>query len=136
MTLPGAEVAGPGQLLIRLRAAAFQLVERLSGHPGYPLEVWRSWLPGRSRTSAARTARSAQDRPRGPDLAREHGDLVTQDEGLGVLGTVGPGEQGKPAGRLIDPPWKYCQVSRHFAGAIYTQAESGMTGFRQAAVRR
>jgi hypothetical protein len=44
-----------------------------------------------------------QDRPAGPgqprslDLALEHGDLMTQDEDLGVLGAVGPGEQGKPA---------------------------------------
>jgi hypothetical protein len=27
----------------------------------------------------------------------EHGDLVTQDEDLGVLGTVVAGEQGEPA---------------------------------------
>ena len=33
------EVAGPGQLLIQLRTAAFQLVELLCGHPGSPLEV-------------------------------------------------------------------------------------------------
>jgi len=26
-----------------------------------------------------------------------HGDLVAQDEDLGVLGTVGAGEQGEPA---------------------------------------
>ena len=35
--------------------------------------------------------------PRGPDLALEHGDLVAQEEDLGVLGPVGAGEQGKPA---------------------------------------
>ena len=35
--------------------------------------------------------------PRGLDLALEHGDLVPQDQDLGVLGAVGPGEQGKPA---------------------------------------
>ena len=44
-----------------------------------------------------------QDRPIGPGqlrrpgLALEHGDLVAQDEDLGVLGTVGPGKQGEPA---------------------------------------
>jgi len=32
----------------------------------------------------------------GSDLALEHGDLVPQDQDLGVLGTVGAGEQGKP----------------------------------------
>jgi hypothetical protein len=31
------------------------------------------------------------------DLALEHGDLVAQDEDLGVLAPVGPGEQGEPA---------------------------------------
>jgi hypothetical protein len=30
-------------------------------------------------------------------LALEHGDLVAQDEDLGVLGPVGLGEQGEPA---------------------------------------
>jgi len=35
--------------------------------------------------------------PRCPGLALEHGDLVAQDEDLGVLGAVGPGEQGEPA---------------------------------------
>jgi len=30
-------------------------------------------------------------------VALEHGDLVAQDEDLGVLGTIGPGEQGEPA---------------------------------------
>ena len=44
-----------------------------------------------------------QDRPVGPrqprclDLALEHGDLMAQDQDLGVLGAVGPGEQGEPA---------------------------------------
>ena len=44
-----------------------------------------------------------QDRPVGPrqprdlDLALEHGDLMAQDQDLGVLGPVGPGEQGQPA---------------------------------------
>lgn len=47
--------------------------------------------------------RRGRDRPVGPgqprrlDLALEHGDLMTQDEDLGVLGAAGPGEQGKPA---------------------------------------
>jgi hypothetical protein len=31
------------------------------------------------------------------DLALEHGDLVPQDENLGVLGLAGPGDQGEPA---------------------------------------
>jgi hypothetical protein len=38
--------------------------------------------------------------PRQPgrlDLPLEHGDLVAQDQDLRVLGTVGAGEQGKPA---------------------------------------
>lgn len=35
--------------------------------------------------------------PRCPYLALEHSDLVTQDEDLGVLGAVRPGEQGEPA---------------------------------------
>jgi hypothetical protein len=44
-----------------------------------------------------------QDRPVSPrqfrclDLALENGDLVAQDEDLGVLGAVGAGEQGDPA---------------------------------------
>ncbi len=33
--------------------------------------------------------------PRVLDLALEHGDLVTQDQDLRVLGAVGPGEQGE-----------------------------------------
>ena len=35
--------------------------------------------------------------PRSPGLALEHGDLVAQDQDLGVLGPVGAGEQGEPA---------------------------------------
>jgi hypothetical protein len=35
--------------------------------------------------------------PRGLDLTLKHGDLVAQDQDLGVLGAIGPGEQGKPA---------------------------------------
>jgi hypothetical protein len=31
------------------------------------------------------------------DLALEHGHLMAQNEDLGVLGSVGPREQGKPA---------------------------------------
>ena len=44
-----------------------------------------------------------QDRPVGPGQLRrpgltlEHGDLVAQEEDLGVLVAVGPGEQGEPA---------------------------------------
>jgi hypothetical protein len=46
-----------------------------------------------------------QDRPVGPgqlrglDLTLEHSDLMTQDQDLGVLGPVRPGEQGQPAER-------------------------------------
>jgi hypothetical protein len=29
--------------------------------------------------------------------ALEHGGLMAQDQDLGVLGAIGPGEQGKPA---------------------------------------
>jgi hypothetical protein len=35
--------------------------------------------------------------PRSPDLAPEHGDLLAQQEDLGVLGLVRAGEQGEPA---------------------------------------
>jgi diguanylate cyclase (GGDEF)-like protein len=35
--------------------------------------------------------------PRGPGLALEHGDLMAEDQDLGVLGAVGAGEQGEPA---------------------------------------
>ncbi len=51
-----------------------------------------------------RRAQRGQDRPvipgqlRGLDLPLKHGDLVAQDEDLRVLGAVGPGEQGEPAG--------------------------------------
>ena len=30
-------------------------------------------------------------------MALEYGDLMAKDEGLGVLGAVGAGEQGQPA---------------------------------------
>jgi len=45
----------------------------------------------------------SQDRPVSPGQPRcssmtlENGDLVAQDEDLGILGAVGAGEQGKPA---------------------------------------
>jgi len=35
--------------------------------------------------------------PQCPGLALEHGDLVAQDEDLGILGPVGPGKQGESA---------------------------------------
>ena len=44
-----------------------------------------------------------QDCPIGPgqsrhlDLALEHGDVVAQDEDLGILGAVRPRQQAKPA---------------------------------------
>jgi hypothetical protein len=37
--------------------------------------------------------------PRHPGIALEHGDLVAQDEDLGVLSPVGAGEKSKPAER-------------------------------------
>jgi hypothetical protein len=58
---------------------------------------WRSGPLGTSLASAARTARVSPGQPRRLDLALEHGDLMTQDEDLGVLGVAGPGEQGEPA---------------------------------------
>ena len=45
--------------------------------------------------------------PRCPDLALEHGDLVPQEEDLGILGPVGAGEQGKPAEHA-----EHCQISQ------------------------
>ena len=44
-----------------------------------------------------------QDRPVSPrqpwcpSIALEHGELVAQEEDLGVLGAIRPGEQAKPA---------------------------------------
>ena len=35
--------------------------------------------------------------PRGLDLPLEDGDLVAQNQDLGILGPIGPGEQGEPA---------------------------------------
>jgi hypothetical protein len=35
--------------------------------------------------------------PRCPDVALEHGDLVAQEEDLGILDAAGAGEQGNPA---------------------------------------
>jgi hypothetical protein len=45
--------------------------------------------------------------PRRPDLALEHGDLVAQEEDLGIFGPVGAGEQGKPAEHA-----QHCQISQ------------------------
>ena len=42
-----------------------------------------------------------------PDLPLERGDLMAQDEDLGILGPVGPGEQGKPAEHA-----EHCQISQ------------------------
>jgi hypothetical protein len=53
--------------------------------------------------SGQQPGQRGQDRPVGPrqprvlELPLEHGDLVAQDKDLGVLGTVGAGEQGEPA---------------------------------------
>jgi hypothetical protein len=43
------------------------------------------------------TARSAHDSLGALTWPLEHGDLVAQDQDLGVLGPVRPGEQGQPA---------------------------------------
>ena len=54
-------------------------------------------------TTGQQPGQRGQDRPVGPgqprslDLALENGDLVPQDQDLGVLGVIGPGEQGEPA---------------------------------------
>jgi len=54
-------------------------------------------------TTGQQPGQRGQDRPvspgqpRRPDLALENGDLVPQDQDLGVLGVIGPGEQGEPA---------------------------------------
>ena len=56
-----------------------------------------------SARSGQQPGQRGQDRPvrprqpRDSHLALEHGDLMAQDKDLGVLGTVGPGEQGQPA---------------------------------------
>ena len=52
--------------------------------------------------SAARIAPVGPRRLRGLDLALEHGDLVPQDEDLGILGAVGASDQGKPAEHAQD----------------------------------
>jgi len=44
-----------------------------------------------------RTRFSARTQPRRSSPALENGDLVAQDKDLGLFGTLGPGEQGKPA---------------------------------------
>jgi hypothetical protein len=49
-----------------------------------------------SRTGARADA-VGPGQPRGLDLALKDGDRVAQDQDLGVLGAVGPGEQGKAA---------------------------------------
>ena len=54
-------------------------------------------------TAGHQPRQRGQDRPVGPgqprglDLALEHDHLLAQYQDLGVLGTVGAGEQGKPA---------------------------------------
>jgi hypothetical protein len=50
-----------------------------------------------SRASAARTARSAHDSLGALTWRWSTGNLMPQNQDLGVLGTVGAGEQGKPA---------------------------------------
>ena len=58
---------------------------------------WPRWPLGSNRASVARIAGPAPRRFGCLHLPLEHGDLVAQDEDLGVLGTVGACEQGKPA---------------------------------------
>ena len=65
---------------------------------------WRSWLPGSSRASGQHRA-VCPGQSLGLDLPLEHGDLVAQDQDLGVLGAVRAGEQGKPAEHA-----QYCEV--------------------------
>jgi hypothetical protein len=54
-------------------------------------------------TTGQQPGQRCQGRPVGPgqpgslDLALENGDLVPQDQDLGVLGVIRPGEQGEPA---------------------------------------
>jgi hypothetical protein len=43
----------------------------------------------------------------------EHGDLMAQDQDLGVLGTVGPGEQGQPAEHAQDGQIRESQCHEH-----------------------
>jgi hypothetical protein len=59
--------------------------------------IWRSWPLGSTRASAARSRPVGPGQPRCLYLALQRGDLMTQDEDLGVHGTVGAGEQGEPA---------------------------------------
>ena len=59
--------------------------------------MWRRRARGSSLASADKIARSAQDSFGVPDWALEHGDVVAQDQDLGVLSAVGSGEQGKSA---------------------------------------
>ncbi len=53
-------------------------------------------------TTGQQPGQRGQDRPvspgqsRGLGLALEHGDLMAQDEDLGILGLVGPGGQDAP----------------------------------------
>jgi hypothetical protein len=57
----------------------------------------RRWPLGSSRASAAQDRAIGPGQLRRPGLALEHGELVAQQEDLGVLGPVGTGKQGKPA---------------------------------------
>jgi len=54
---------------------------------------WRSWAPGQQPGQPGQDRTVSPGQARGLDLALEQGDLVAQDEDLGVLGAVGPGEQ-------------------------------------------
>jgi len=61
---------------------------------GQPTQIAAGQQPGQRSPDRA----VGPGQPRCLDLALEDGDLVAQDEDLGVLGTVGPGRQGEPAG--------------------------------------
>jgi hypothetical protein len=92
------------------------LQERLPGEPGPrgrgvdarvlegpPDCRWREQAQLAELAAGQQPGQRGQDSPVGPgqlrglDLALEHRDLMAQDQDLGVLGTVRPGEQGQPA---------------------------------------
>ena len=89
-----------GQHVVGVAATSTEALQR--AEELRPEVVLVDIMLGSESGSALRIA-SGQDcpigpgQPRGSDLALEHGDLMAQDEELGVLGTVEPGEQGEPA---------------------------------------
>jgi hypothetical protein len=83
---------------------------RRGGRPPWSSPAWparrctRPITASRGRPSAAGRRWSRPSGMAGPATRRSawlawqpHGDLVAQDEDLGILGTIGPGEQGEPA---------------------------------------